>query len=118
MNLTGRPPLGLKEPKPKKAPDHMARVADLPCVICAVFREPQMSPTEVHHVIHDRHGNKKSPDTETIPLCHGHHTGLMDGSKLALHPEPEAWRQRYGADHSWLDWVRDRLQEEDDALDL
>ena len=88
-------PLGLKADKPKRDFDHMGRVAGLPCVICGYW------PVEVHHCIHDRFGQRRAPDTETIPLCHHHHT--------ALHANKRAWREAYGPDHSYLPVVADQL---------
>ena len=84
-------PLGLKPEKAKRDPDHMARVAQLPCVICGRW------PVEVHHCIHDRYGQRRSPDTETIPLCRDHHQ--------LLHADKRAWREAHGPDHGFLDGV-------------
>lgn len=114
MNVMGKPPLGLKEKKKRPDFEHMKRVGSMPCVICHQYWLPQMSPTQVHHVIHDRHSTAKSPDTETIPLCEGHHQGLFDTSKIAIHQEPERWRRAYGPDHLYLGWVTDRIRDEDD----
>lgn len=108
---TGRAPYQKAE-KVKPAPQHMARVASLPCVICTEWGMAQHSPTQVHHVIHGRGGNRKVPDTMTIPLCEGHHQGLRDGSKIALHREPDEWKRRYGEDKHWLNWVEARLEGE------
>lgn len=88
-------PFGLKQPKPKRDRDHMSRVAQLPCVICGA------TPVQVHHCIHDRFGQRRSPDTETIPLCRGCHD--------ALHAGKQSWRDAYGPDYSYLDKVRGML---------
>jgi len=109
MNIANRPPPGLKEPKAKPDPAYLARVRELPCIICMEFGEPQLSPTTAHHPIHDRHGTRKRPDSTAIPLCHGHHQGDFDTSKLAVHREPEAWREAYGADHEWIERIQDIL---------
>jgi hypothetical protein len=114
MNLSGK----LPQPKPEKvAPDpaHLARVRELPCVICCEWMMPQLTPTQAHHCIHGRHGTRKVPDTMTIPLCEGHHQGLWDTSKIALHREPNAWRAAYGADTDWLSWVEGALARQDAA---
>jgi hypothetical protein len=92
-----------------KDPRYLAKVAQLPCVICTVHRLPQLSQTQVHHVIHDRFSFHRSGDDRTIPLCEGHHQGLFDTSKIALHKEPKLWREFYGDDHSHLEWVRGRM---------
>lgn len=109
MSLSNRGPMGQRRPKPKKDPAYLVKVREMPCVICEAFGEPQLSPTTAHHPIHDRHGQHKRPDDTAIPLCDGHHQGLWDGSKLAVHKAPEAWRDRYGADHEYIDVTRDRL---------
>lgn len=108
-NLAGKPPLGLKQPKAKKNPKHLARVAELPCVICHEYGMAQLSPTQVHHCIHGRNSQEKRPDEMTIPLCEGHHTGLMDTSKVAIHKASKSWAVLYGEDTRWISWVEDRL---------
>lgn len=111
-NLMRKPPLGQKVGNPKKSKagaDHMARVAALPCVICAEWTMPQLSSTQVHHVIHGRGGNRRVPDTMTLPLCEGHHQGDFDTSKVALHREPDEWKRLYGPDVEWLGWVERML---------
>ena len=87
----------------------LAAVAEMPCVICHEFWEPQSSPTQVHHCIHGRYSTKRAPDCMTIPLCEGHHQGNFDTSKTALHREPKSWREKYGDDTQWLSWVEERL---------
>lgn len=110
-NLAGKPPVGLKDRETRKDPAHMARVAKLPCVICYEFGLNQTTPTQVHHVIHGRHSSAKAPDRMTIPLCEGHHQGQFDTLKLAIHREPARWREIYGDDTSWLNWVTARLED-------
>ena len=102
-------PLGLKQPKAKPNPDYLARVRELPCVICEAFGELQMSMTTAHHPIHDRFSQRKVPDEMAIPLCDGHHQGQWDMSKLAIHQRPSLWRQTYGADHEYIEVTQDKL---------
>lgn len=109
MTFARRGPLGLKSPKAKPDPVYLARVRELPCVICQAFGEPQLSPTTAHHPKHDRFSQSKVPDRMAIPLCDGHHQGQFDGSKIAIHAAPEEWRQRYGADHEYIAVTQDRL---------
>lgn len=109
MNLTGKKPLGMKSEKSKRDRKRLARVADLPCVICHEYGMPQLSPTTVHHCIHGRHSTDRAPDSMTIPLCEGHHQGLIDKSKVAIHQGKGAWQQLYGRDTDWLSWVEERL---------
>jgi len=44
----------------------------------------------------------KASDLDAIPLCEGHHQGLWDKSKLAIHDSKKAWREKYGADWSYI----------------
>ena len=108
-NLAGKPPLGLKQPKAKPAPDYLARVRELPCCVCEAFGEMQQSPTAAHHPIHGRYSQRKVPDTEAIPLCEGHHQGLRDKSKTAVHAEPTKWKRLYGEDHEYIEVTQDKL---------
>ena len=79
---------------------HMARVKQLPCVICH-----RPGPSDAHHVIHDRYGSRKASDLHVIPLCKRHH---QDGPD-AIHNGKETWREKYGADHEYLPVVADML---------
>lgn len=92
-----------KKGKPKKDPRFLASVRERNCIICETFHEPQVSPTQAHHVIHDRFGNEKTDDKMAIPLCEGHHQGMFDTSKTAIHREPKKWRELYGADYEYSD---------------
>ena len=97
MDLTGRGPMGLKQPKPErgtaKARAHLARVKALPCVIC---HKP--GPSDAHHVICDRYGTSKAGDFETIPLCKSCH----QHGPMAIHNDKRGWVKRNGPDHAYL----------------
>ena len=101
MNLTVRAPY-TKTPQGPDDPGNLARVRGLPCCVCQAFGLPQLSPTTAHHAIHDRHGTRKAPDRDAIPLCDGHHQGTFDTSKLALHRAPDQWRKAYGSDRDYI----------------
>lgn len=109
MNLANRGPLGLRNQKPRPDPAYLARVHELPCCICEAFGEVQTSPTQAHHPIHGRFGSRRVPDRMAIPVCEGHHQGLVDTTKIALHREPERWRSLYGEDHDYIAATQDRL---------
>lgn len=96
---------------------HMARVRSLPCVICHEWDMVQQSPTAAHHCIHGRYSARKAPDIMTIPLCEGHHQGLLDTTKIALHQHPSKWKRLYGEDTGWLSWVETRLGKDDKNVD-
>ena len=107
-NLTGK---SVSQKPGAKAgdPERLGKVAAMPCVICHEFNLFQISRTQVHHCIHGRYGTSRAPDSMTIPLCEGHHTGLMDKTKIALHNGKETWREKYGNDADWLSWVEGRI---------
>jgi hypothetical protein len=109
MTFLRRGPLGLKPDRTgNKDPEYLARVAELPCIVCEAYGEPQRTRTTVHHVIHGRGGNRKTPDRMAIPLCADHH--LLGGNgKLALHSEPTKWKRLYGEDHTYTAILQDRL---------
>ena len=79
--------------------EHMARVAQLPCVICGAW------PVHVHHCFHGRYGARKASDFDTIPLCPRDH---LDGPE-AIHRDKSGWMARNGPDYSYLDRVKDAL---------
>ena len=108
-DLAGKGPLGLKEPKAAPDPAYLAAVRELPCVICQAFGEPQLSPTAAHHCTHGRFSQRKAPDRAAIPLCEGHHQGLRDKSKVALHPSPDDWKRLYGEDTEYIAITQDRI---------
>lgn len=101
-NLANRPPLGLKADKTKRNAKHLDKIREMPCCVCKKFGEVQYSPTTAHHPIHDRFSMAKASDLDAIPLCEGHHQGLWDKSKLAIHDSKKAWREKYGADWSYI----------------
>ena len=102
-----REPLGQKAPRVKD-PAYLAKVAELPCVICEALGEAQLTPTQVHHTIHGRYSQRKTPDRDVIPLCRAHHmTG--EGGKIAIHREPVAWWQLYGQDGYYIKRTQDRI---------
>lgn len=108
MNLTNRP-IYRKSGKAGKDPARLAAVAAMSCCICEEYGLPQRSPTQVHHCIMGRYGTSRAPDSMTVPLCEGHHQGMFDTSKVALHREPDLWKREYGPDTDWISWVEARL---------
>ena len=102
-NLTGRPALGQKAPKPIRGTDaakaHMARVAALPCVLCG------SKPVEVHHCISGRYGSRKVSDFDTIPLCYDHHRGVN-----GIHTDKGLWEALHGPDTDYLPVVARMLE--------
>ena len=103
MSLTGKGPMGQKEPKAKRNPKHLARMKALPCVIC---RKP--GPSDAHHVCCGRYSQSRAPDTETIPLCKDHHQD--GGPGVAIHAGKESWVAKHGEDVDYLPLVKKWLQ--------
>ena len=108
MNISGKQPLGLKVKSQKKDPKYLAWIHEQHCIICEMHGEPQNSPTQAHHCIHGRHSTAKAPDSLCIPLCEGHHQGLFDTTKIAVHREPKKWQTLYGQDTDYVDAIRSR----------
>ncbi len=108
-DLMERGPLGQKAPKAAARPDYLAAVRELPCCICDGWGFTQTSPTTAHHPIHGRYSARKSPDVTALPLCDGHHQGLWDTTKVALHQEPSRWKRLYGPDTDWIAPTQDKL---------
>ena len=96
-------------PEGKANAAYLAAVRGLPCCICDGFGFVQTSDTQAHHVIHGRGGNEKTADTRAIPLCEGHHQGDRDTSKIALHREPDMWKDAYGLDTEYTAATQDVL---------
>ena len=104
-----RGPLGLKPEKLTPAEIRagkawMARVKQLPCIICGA-----PPPSDAHHVIHGRYGTRRAPDKSTIPLCKAHH---QDGPE-AIHNGKETWAAKHGFDYEYLPKVAAMLGEID-----
>lgn len=100
-NLGGKPPLGLKEPKPVNGTAagrrHMGKVKQLPCVCCG-----KPGPSDAHHC---KAGGMARDDFKTIPLCKNHHQGPE-----GFHTERETWERLYGQDADYLPMVKDQLE--------
>ena len=100
-----------REIKATKNPLYLKAVRSLSCCICDGFGFTQTSATAAHHVIHGRYGMTKTPDRMAIPLCEGHHQGDQDTSKIALHREPDMWRDAYGLDTEYTAATQDILDQ-------
>ena len=103
-----------KQPKKQKSRDfaHLDKVAALPCAVCFHFGLVQKSKTDVHHTIHGRFSQDRTPDIEAIPLCKCHHQGLefdRDRSKPAIHAQPAEWVESYGDDVDYIAWTLDQI---------
>ena len=109
-DIANRGALGFKKAREGNDPKRLDAVRALPCCICYEYGLPQLSPTAAHHCIHGRYSTRKAPDSMAIPLCEGHHQGLWDTSKIALHQRPSLWKKSYGMDTDWISWTEERLK--------
>ncbi len=117
MNIaTLRGPMGQKPTPEADDPERIEAILAMPGCICHEWGYTQQSRTQAHHCIMGRlsydkvsRTRRRAPDSMAIPLCEGHHQGLRDTTKIALHQEPERWRQEYGEDTLWISWVEERL---------
>lgn len=73
---------------------HMARVAELGCLVCD-------SPANVHHIRTERIKN----DFLTIPLCREHHQG-----DFSIHMSKEQFTKIYGSELDLLAETLKRLE--------
>lgn len=65
-------------PRPAAGEAHMARVAALPCVLCELLRQTQMSRTSVHHIRYGHGAAERADDFLTAALCmDGCHQGAF-----------------------------------------
>lgn len=103
-NLAGLPPLGQKQQKSKPRPDYLAAVRELPCCICYHFGFPQIGPSYAHHTICGRYSQRRTPDTQAIPLCYCHHQGAM-----GIHTSPKWWVSEFGPDTDFIAGTQDQL---------
>ena len=71
--------LTLPAPKRIRAPEHLKRVAQMPCLIC------QRRPSDAHHLKHaqPRAMARKPGDQWVVPLCRIHHRALHDAGDEA-----------------------------------
>lgn len=98
--------------------EYLHAIHQLPCCVCEAFGFVQASPTEAHHTICGRYGNKRTPDRQAIPLCMCHHQGLRhdrDRSKLAIHQGKESWVKAYGPDTDYIAATQDKILGRDAA---
>lgn len=110
MNLTGKPPFGIKADEPPRDPSYMGMVKQLPCVICGA-----PPPSDAHHCTHrpwvgedspytqEPSAARRSGDRDTIPLCKRHH---QDGPE-AIHNGKASWRKKHGPDFGYIRQTRD-----------
>jgi hypothetical protein len=97
---------------------HKNRVVRLGCWCCRKEGVAQVGPTKLHHIRAGYGGSQRASNWEVIPLCEGHHQGMLapvDPLKLAFHKAPRTWQARYGTEVEILEatWAAMGLDIED-----
>lgn len=54
--------------------EHLARVAEIGCILCARLGYPG-TPAEVHHIRTHTGAGRRASHFDTVPLCPEHHRG-------------------------------------------
>lgn len=90
-----------KKPATAAEKRYMGRVAALGCCICE-------GPALIHHCGTYIGGGRDH--MKTIPLCHYHHDGGVEGD--SLHKNKAAWEIQNGTEEYWLEHVNEALNYE------
>jgi len=77
--------------------EHMTRVAELGCMVCAM-------PAECHHILKGAGMGQRASNYDVIPLCPTHHRN--GGHGVAIHAGIATWEATYGTEVQALEIVR------------
>jgi hypothetical protein len=76
---------------------HMAKVAELGCLLCGAI-------PELHHIRSGQGLGQRASNFEVLPLCSLHHrTG---GPGIAFHAGRRTWEAQHGSERELLERVR------------
>lgn len=89
---------------------YVAALHNAPCIICESHGLPQNSPTQAHHPIMGRFSSSRVHDKLSLPVCEGHHQGLIDTSQVAIHREPDRFKALFGPDADYVAIIQDRME--------
>jgi len=101
---------------------HMGDVRSQPCVVCGTTFNVKAHhckdkpPAGEHNpYVRESCGGRKSSGYDTIPLCEPrcHNPG-----PLSYHTNPREWRERNGADYTYIEPTRRRVQEMRESIDF
>ncbi len=87
-------------PKRTKDPAYLAKVAQLPCVVCGVYG------VHVHHKTNAGFGMRAS-DYDTMPICSRHHQFGNYGE--AIHSGVKEWERLHGSQEQHIATTREKL---------
>lgn len=93
---------------------HIAKVANLGCIVCANNGYPD-SPAEIHHIRDGSGVSQRASSYEVIPLCYVHHRGAA-GGEVGFHHSPGEFIERYGSERTLLAQVEQILEDGKDEL--
>ena len=93
-------------PKSQNGKKHMARVAELGCIVCRNTGYGY-SIAEVHHIREGAGMGKRASNFDTIPLCPNHHRN--GGHGIAFHAGKRTWQELYGTESELLEQVKGLL---------
>ena len=89
--------------KPER--EHLKKVADLGCIVCAKRLGYPDTPAEIHHIPSGAMG-KRSSNWNVIPLCPHHHRT----SKESYHLNPIWFTEQFGTQtellNETLEWLK------------
>jgi len=90
----------------------MSRIQEFGCCVCRkVFGV--LTPAEIHHIDGK---TKVDAHLKSIPLCYHHHRSGVDSEQVtSRHPFKGRFEDRYGSQLELLEWVRERINEDDRA---
>lgn len=89
-----------------KDKERLAKLHDLPCIVCSKFHLKQTTKTVAHHFI-GRGIGKKASDLLTLSLCEYHHTKGNCGE--AIHSGRRTWEEKFGTQEELLKDVDELL---------
>ena len=85
--------------------EHLAKVADLPCLICGIHG------VEIHHLRSGCGMGQRSSHFRVLPLCSVHHrTG---GFGVAIHGGTREFQRNFGTEEELLKKVLDKIAGQD-----
>lgn len=96
----------MSKSKTKAEKQHMSRVAELGCIVCANLGN-QGTPAELHHIRAGMGRGMRASNFDVLPLCPHHHRDGGHGE--AFHAGRETWEEKFGTEHELLSQVRSEL---------
>ena len=99
-----------KKQATKAERQHMAKVADLGCIVCELFLDAPGSPAEIHHITTRRGFGGRAKHTEVIPLCPIHHR--LGNYGEAVHNGTKTWEEKFDTQENLLEIVNNKIKDE------